>query len=203
MAIKLPNFRDPKVKLAAGAAAAVGVFALWRRAQSASSASSTPTGTVTDPTAAAALDASTLENSIVGDLQPQIDSLSAQLSGLKPSTPAAAVPPPKPKAPPTPAPKAGRLPLPPVNPGKFPTQIPLNAIPAADALTILGSVGAGGKFTGHNVAGGAPVYAILPPYGVAIQGFNAKNLPAGTKLATLKSLAKYVQPGTVRNEQLP
>jgi hypothetical protein len=202
---KLPNFRDKRVQLAAGGAAAVGAFALYRRAHANSAAAGQAAGSVTDPIAAAALDASTIENGIVGDLQPQIDSLSAQLAGLKagPVTPPVPVPKPKPKAPPKPpkARKPVRHPVP-INAALFAREIPLNAPPGLAALSVLGAVGAGGKFTGHNVINGAPVYAILPQYGVAVRGFNAKNLPPGTRLATLKQFAGDIAKPVVRNEQL-
>jgi hypothetical protein len=53
-----------------------------------------------------------------------------------------------------------------------------------EGITILGTItGAGGQYTGENVSGGAPVYALID--GMWRQGFNAKTLPVGTPLATL------------------
>jgi hypothetical protein len=191
MPLKLPDIHKRSTQLALGAVGAVGAFALYRRSQ-ANSASATGTSAngATDPVAAAALDANSLENGIVGDLQPQIDALSAQVASVKTSTPAAAVP--LKKAAPVPAAKAGVVSAAKtkINPAAYPTQIPLNGAPASEALTVLGSiVGPGGRYTGRNVINGAPVYAVLPAFGVATQGFNPKNLPVGTKLATLKQFA--------------
>lgn len=54
-------------------------------------------------------------------------------------------------------------------------------------MTTVGSIGAGGKYTGKNSAQGAPVYALVQTgYGpVWEQGYNPSKLPAGTPVGTL------------------
>jgi len=187
--MKLPDLHDKKTQLALGGAGAVVAFALYRKHVANAAAASSSSGTVTDPTATQAFDASTLENGIVGDLQPEIDSLAAQLAGLKPGSPA---PTPPGKKPPT------KTKLPPVNATQFPVSIPASGLPG-DPFVGLGVLGANGSFTGHNVVGGAPVYALEG--NTAVQNFDPRKLPKGTRLVTLKKFAAYINPATV-TEQL-
>lgn len=94
-----------------------------------------------------------------------------------------------------------------VNPAPAPAQLPkLSAslftkfLPGygANAANIqtVGTVGAGGKYSGGQVTGGAPVYALEgTAYGpVWEQGFNMAQLPAGTKIGTPAELHNYVRP---------
>lgn len=67
--------------------------------------------------------------------------------------------------------------------------------PGGSELAVLGQIsGAGGQYTGENVAGGAPVYALVN--GSWVQGFDAAQLPPGTPLATSLSNAGQIVPGT-------
>jgi hypothetical protein len=59
-----------------------------------------------------------------------------------------------------------------------------------EGVTILGTMQGGGKYTGENVGGGAPVYALIN--GKWQQGFDANSLPAGTPLATLDTFAPLI-----------
>jgi hypothetical protein len=185
------NFHDRKTQLGLGGAGAVAALALYRK-HAKGAANPSATGTVTDPVATAAFDASSIENGIVGDLQPQIDSLAAQLAGLKPSSPKPA-PPPSKKPPPKKKPAA----LPPVNASQFPLVIPKNGLPN-DPLVDLGIIGPGAMFTGHNVKNGAPVYALVG--GQAVQNFDPKKLAPGTHLETLKRFAAYIDPRQVKEQ---
>lgn len=194
--MKLPDLHDRKTQLALGGAGAVVAFALYKRHAAAAASASSTTGTagsLTDPVASAAFDASTIETNVVGDLQPQIDSLSAQLAGVKPGLPGPAGPPGAPgkAATPTPPPTVKK----PTSAASFPVKIPKNGLPG-DPLVDLGIVGPGAIFTGRNVKGGAPVYAIIG--NSAVQNFDPKKLAPGTHLATLKAFASSIVPKVVK-----
>lgn len=206
--MKLPKFDIHDKKTQVGLAGAGGVVALALYRKHAAAAASSGTG-VTDPVAAQALDASTIENGIVGDLQPQIDNLAAQLAGLKPSSPTPASPTAKPRTPAqviaalrsTPwgsgSPVPATNPRPAINAAAYPVNISANGLPG-DPLVTLGIIGPGAIFTGHNVGGGAPVYAIVGNQ--AVQGFNPSTLPAGTRLATLQKFQSYIAPATTKGK---
>ncbi len=202
---KLPNLSDKRTQLVAGGAGAVVVFALYKRSKAAkSSPSSVPAGSsVTDPLASAAFGTAAIENDVYGSLLPQIEALQRQIAGLKVGNPA-----PKPPVPPKPPTQPGKQggPVKPspwpgarIDPNLFPRALVLNQLPAGD-LTTLGTVGPGGLFTGHNVAGGAPVYAVLGPYGTAVQGFDAKELAPGTRLVTPSIFKSLISGATVQEK---
>ncbi len=198
MPLHLPDLKNKRTQLALGGAGAVVAFALYRRSHAkSSSSSSAPSSTLSDPLASAAFGTAAIENDVYGALEPQIAALAAQIQHLHPGP----TPVPKPKPPTQPGKQGG--PVKPPNFGKidanlFPKAFAYNALPAGD-LTTLGVIsGAGGMFTGHNVAGGAPVYAELGPYGVAVQGFDAKELPVGTKLVTPSIFSSLLSPNTVQ-----
>lgn len=104
--MKLPNFRDPKVKLAAGGAVAVGAFALYKsRSGAGAPASST---TAANPAgAASALGDANLQSAVYDSLESQYTGLNAKLSKLQKSVnvlnhrPASPKPPVTPKPPPS------------------------------------------------------------------------------------------------------
>lgn len=67
-------------------------------------------------------------------------------------------------------------------------------------FAVLGRLGSGGQYSGANVSGGAPVYALV--HGSWIQGFDAAQLPAGTPLATPTAYAGHIIAGS-GSETLP
>lgn len=208
MKLKAPNFKDRKTQLAAGGAAAVVAFALYKRHVAGAATGSTAAGVastgLTDPIASAAFGQASLENSIVSDLQPQLDQLAKEISGLqagnpKPPNPPPVVPPVGPRKPPTHVPLPPRTVTKPIlgilNPDDF-----LHSLggTSKDLLSI-GSIGPGGLFSGHNVGGHAPVYFETPGSAVAVQGLSKP--PAGTKVFTLQSLKAYVSPKSVTGQR--
>lgn len=67
--------------------------------------------------------------------------------------------------------------------------------PGASALAVLGQIsGSGGQYTGENVKGGAPVYALVN--GSWVTGFDAAQLAPGTPLATSITNAGSIVPGS-------
>ncbi len=76
----------------------------------------------------------------------------------------------------------------------YQTKLPTSSI-TAGLVTKLGTVGKGGKYTGEQVAGGAPVYAEVG--GQLVQGFDLKKLAPGTALYTLPNMVSPAgQPAT-------
>ncbi|HZS14876.1 MAG TPA: hypothetical protein VFC09_09785 [Candidatus Dormibacteraeota bacterium] len=177
--------------LVAGASL-LGVFLLMRS----NSANAAAAGL--QPTSAAPVDASALEQGILSDpafwatLSQQQAFMSPPPAAPSPaptdstSQPASSMPMPQPK-PAAPDPTS----LPHINADLFP-----HALPASAGLAVIGAItGAGGQYSGLNVAGGVPVYAETG--GQWVQGFNAKGLPVGTPIATLSSFHQYEVPGQV------
>lgn len=195
--MKLPNFKDRKTQLAAGGAAAVVAYALYRRkvapagSDTTSGSTTAANGSLTDPVAAAALGQASTETNIVSDLQPLLEQLQQSITGLQSSPTTPPVAPPVKKPAPTPSTITKHI-LPVLNPGNF---VPTFLRGSKDLLG-LGTIGAGGVFTGQNVTGGAPVYFLEPGATSAHQGMRGTE-PAGTKLFTLASLKSYVSPNKV------
>lgn len=82
-------------------------------------------------------------------------------------------------------------------PGKLPSPgVYAKDLPKGNGLTILlGKItGKGGQYTGHEVTGGAPVYAYYG--GGWHQNFTPANLAVGTQLATLAPYQRNVTKGT-------
>lgn len=92
---------------------------------------------------------------------------------------------------PPPAPKPA---LPKLSASMFAQFLPGYGAKAANVQQV-GTVGAGGKYSGHQVTGGAPVYALVGTgFGpVWEQNFDMSKLPAGTKIGTPAQLHNYVQ----------
>ena len=67
-------------------------------------------------------------------------------------------------------------------------------------LDILGSITGPSTYTGYNVVGGVPVYALVN--GVWKLGYNASQLPTGTPLATSTSSEPYISNGAKVTEKL-
>lgn len=102
--------------------------------------------------------------------------------------------PPGPSPKPAPTPKPGPKQLKPVNPKDFPVNIGASTDQGRGVLTFATITGPGGKYTGGNVAGGAPVYALVNTgFGpVWEQGKDFATLPAGTKIGTLAQFKEYI-----------
>jgi hypothetical protein len=195
MKLKMPNLHDRKTQVALGGAGAVVAYALYRRHQAAAGTATAATGTLTPGSTTDALDASSLENNIIDDLEPQITALNSQLGGLQaasaaPKSPVAATP-----APSKPASPAGLAPL---SSKSFALKVPKSGLPG-NPMESLGTITGPNTFTGHNVKDGAPVYALVGDSWE--QDFNPASLAKGTPLATFKSLVAYIVPG-VSTERL-
>src|SRR5579871_4431616 len=185
--MRLPklDIHKPSTQAALGGAGLVVAYALYKRHHAAgaggtSSGSSLGTSSQlssTDPLASAALDEASIEGNIVGDLQPQLDSLSQQISNL---------PPPAKTPTPLPTPTNPQKILPKLNNNDFLQQIDQARF---GDLVALGSFTAPGQYSGKGVTGGAPVYYLFPGQSVAVQGGPGVNSPVGTKEFTLKSLS--------------
>jgi len=183
------NLHDPKTQVGLAGAGGVVAFALYKRHQAAAGGATSATTTTAGQDAAAALDAASIESNISDALQPQIDSISSQLSGVK-ATPGPAGP----AGPPGAAGKSAPPATGPTAAHTYATVIPKSGLPG-NPLVALGTITGADTFTGQNVRGGAPVYAIEGNR--AVQNFDPRKLPKGTVLATLKSFAGSIVPGKV------
>lgn len=191
--------------LAIGAVGIVVAIVFARRNSAASSSTGMPTGLGTSGTLASGpgADGSQLDMSTFGALLSQLQAgqaantaalggVNANLTKIQQELDAQHG---KPAPKPTPGPVAPPVKsLPKLVANTFAAFLPGYGANAA-AVQQVGTVGAGGKYSGHQVTGGAPVYALVgTKFGpVWEQNFNMAQLPAGTKIGTPAELHNYVR----------
>lgn len=177
-----PGVRNPRATLlvvgVAGVAVAYFIYSRRKAATAAAAAAASPAST--DTTAA-------LTPTPAGTYDPNADTsaLLGYLTGLSGagSTPAA------------PAAASGTT-----SPAPTYQQVPGNGDAANQTLDILGSIIGPSTYSGYNVVGGEPVYALVG--GQWKLGIPASKLPVGTPLATPTSAEPFITPTKVGSEHL-
>lgn len=210
---------EEKWLLVGGAAVVVIAVFLHAKGSTSAPAAAQAQGSTTPPTSAISTgDLASFESAITAQQDAFLQKIQAGVAATTPSgsgTTTQTSPPPAvapvsggtptvtPEPTPTPTPPATTTP-PPTSEAISPAAVGAYAIvpgPGGTGLAELGQItGAGGQYTGENVSGGAPVYALVG--GSWVQGFDAAQLPPGTRLATPVTNAGQIVPGQT-TETLP